>query len=356
MTMIAVRAINCRALSLAVGMTAAVGVARAGPETDLGFAMLQQMAERERKVDFEGERTIVVYRGGRQWTTKQSVKQKDGVTKITVLFPPWRQRQVLRYGPHGAQNYLPWRRELRTQGPPDIAPVRTPAERIAALREGFDAKVADAVESVAERPVRIVSLIRKGSSRPARKLWIDQEKHVCLKSEWYRPNGELARTEFFTRIRFNPDIENGDLRPLQAPPDVDRKHIPGPHGRPAPLKRVQAQIPFTIVVPDPEGLPEGYKLLGDQTSIIRWQAEPVVWLRFSNGLDYLSLFERRARPGPLPGVGRGVGRLPFLVWQEGPIQFVLIGPVTLEQADLLKIRQHTHLPPPKAAQPRAPGH
>jgi hypothetical protein len=257
-----------------------------------------------------------------------------------VLAPPGRSKQELRYGPDDAQNYIPWRNEMRTQG----LPAPSGKRRLVVLQDRFDVQLSGSPEVVAGRRADVVALVPKGSDKPVRRVWVDQQRYVCLKSEFYDGEGHVTRSEFFERISFDPDIPPQEMA-LQPPPGVQSIVRPEPPQRAGPLREAQARAGFPIAVPQPEGLPAGYKW-SPGASIILYQGEPVVWLRFSNGLDIISLFERRVQPGPPPMMGRGAARLPFIVWQEDPVQFVLIGPLALQRADLEKIKQHTHLPPP----------
>jgi outer membrane lipoprotein-sorting protein len=334
------RHVACLAAALFV-WAAAVPLARpAAAQGDLGIAVLERMQERERAVDFEGERTVIVFRGGHRWVTRQQVKQKDGTTKIEVISPPGRSRQEFRYGPGDVQNYMPWRNQMRTQG----LPAPSGRQRVIALPDRFDVQLSGSPEMIAGRRADVVTLTPKGSDKPVRRVWVDQQRYVCLKSEFYDGAGNVVRSESFDRITFDPDIAPQEMA-VQAPPGVQNIVRPELPQQAVPLREAQARAGFPIAVPEAEGLPEGYKWSGE-AFIIAYHGEPVVWLRFSNGLDTISLFERRLRPGPPPMMGPGRGRFPFLVWQQDPVQFVLIGPLALQRADLDKIRQHAHLPPP----------
>lgn len=219
------------------------------------------------------------------------------------------------------------------------------AEEVADAAEGYDLLRTNYVLQVvphprtwADRKVFLVTVTRKSPRTAARKLWIDAATGLVLKRENYREDGKLALTVAYSDITFRAPLPRTlfDLAPLARRPGI--RLIEERATGETPLRRdmVAGQLGGTAVAPSTLS---GYRLV----SAALTQGGKMLHLRYSDGLNLISLFEQRRtqtrRPTRVPPsmrparVGRRDGfvshhaSLTALNWDAGPLNLTLMGEI-----------------------------
>ena len=169
-------------------------------------------------------------------------------------------------------------------------------------------------EWVANRPTYVILTVRKGDGQTARRLWVDKEHFLIMRSQVESPRGVLNSSRFLS-IDLNPgDISpsafkiSGKVRRAKQPDDIDFR----------PIK--------------PTYLPRGYRIVGMTRMVVNRRA--CVHFQFSNGANIISLFQRA---GECHGNGResvkeAASTLPSryvnaVSWTRGGLLLTLVGSV-----------------------------
>ncbi len=160
------------------------------------------------------------------------------------------------------------------------------------LRVNYLLTVDPRPRTIADRKTYLVTVKRPQGATLARQFWIDSGSGLILKREIYGEDGKLAVTVGFSDIAYHP-IPAPDLFDLSAL----AKTVP------------VAELPTTEVAVSLHTLPSqlagkasapaslaGYRLVGATTTKIGLR--PILHLRYSDGLNLVSVFEqRRTQPG-----------------------------------------------------------
>lgn len=184
-------------------------------------------------------------------------------------------------------------------------------------------------DRICGRTAYVISIVPKAPGNPWRKCWIDSYTHITLKTEQYGPEwpkGEPLNFRFWSSISINPISKKAVQLPIKG---IPRKvQIPK---RPSvqTIKGLQRILHFKPLLPtDPLA---GYVFDGGDT-LLMGNAK-VLHLRFTNGLNAVSLFES-ASPFRVRSLAEGDAEV--LVWYEDGIHFALVGSV--KKANLHTLR------------------
>jgi negative regulator of sigma E activity len=175
-------------------------------------------------------------------------------------------------------------------------------------------------DTVAGRAAWVVDLLPRQRGKTIRRVWLDQQTAVQLRTEERDSQGRLMHTSYFERVQFNP-------RP--APTRADFTFTPPQGARivdefPT-VADAQRRVRFHIL--EPTYTPQGFFLEGvgvvrgpRQRVMLRYNGEPGVCL-LNEGLL------REDGPGaarvPTTPTAQGDG---VFVWHVGDVILVLIGP------------------------------
>lgn len=182
-------------------------------------------------------------------------------------------------------------------------------------------------ESIAGRPAHVVKVFTT-EGLPVKKVWIDHEFYVTLKTQHFDSHGNVKSSAYFTRIDFSPLFAPGLFE--FAPPDGAKiVETTGPSSR-MPLAEAEEKTGFEAVLP--AYLPPGYHFQHDRTTVIDTGGKPTIWLTFSNGADTFSLFQRRESDP-----SKAVERKRCVSWQLAGYRFTLMGTLTPDEAE--KVRE-----------------
>lgn len=146
--------------------------------------------------------------------------------------------------------------------------------------------------TIADRKTYLVTVKRPQGQTLARRFWIDSGSGVILKREIYGEDGKLIVTAGFSDITYHPAFAVGlfDLSTLARAVRV--VELPATETAIS-LKTLGSQLAGTSSAPTALA---GYRLVGATTTKIGLR--PVLHLRYSDGLNLVSIFEqRRTQPG-----------------------------------------------------------
>lgn len=169
------------------------------------------------------------------------------------------------------------------------------------------------------RKTYVVLATPKRAGESVLRLWIDKQNYLILRSQVEKPGVGVTSSSSFNSISINP-------------PDISRSAFVVP-AREKSAPKV-GKLDFSVA--KPRYLPKGYKLVGQTRN--RVNAHLVVHLQFSNGVNTISLFERRSRgDAKAPKVPDRFSSV--MTWTRHEVLFTLIG--DLPRAELQKIADST---------------
>ena len=166
------------------------------------------------------------------------------------------------------------------------------------LRANYLLSVDPKPHQISDRKTYLVTIKRPAGQTLARRFWIDAGSGLILKREIYRDDGRLAVTEAFADIRYHPALPSSLFRVSGLPKTVRVINLPTAETAVS-LSSVQKQLAGRAFAPV---MLAGYRLVGATTTKIG--ERPVLHLRYSDGLNLVSLFEQRrtqpSRPTLVP--------------------------------------------------------
>ncbi len=185
------------------------------------------------------------------------------------------------------------------------------------------------METVAGRKAYHIRISRSGQpSALVRQYWIDKDTYLELKSEQYGDGGVLASSTTMTRVNFHPDYPPGVFT-FAPPPNVKPKVADDAVFR-GPLADAETRVGFSAILP--RTVPAGFQLLTQSVAVVNRNGTPALWLRYTNGIDAFSLFQRKA-PG---GESQAKGRFTVRQWVSGGYQFLLVGKLSSDQIEAIR--------------------
>ncbi len=170
------------------------------------------------------------------------------------------------------------------------------------LRANYLLEVNPQPRTTAERRTSLVTVKRPMGGTLARRFWIDSGSGLILKREIYNEAGKLAVTAAFTDITYHPAFAADTFTLAQLAKTVRTVELPSAEAA-VPLASVHAQLSGQVFAPVSLA---GYRLVGATATKIA--GRPVLHLRYSDGLNLVSLFEQRrtqpSRPTQVPAAMR----------------------------------------------------
>jgi len=151
---------------------------------------------------------------------------------------------------------------------------------------------------IADRKTYVVTIKRPSGQTLARRFWIDAGSGLILKREIYRDDGKLAVSVTFSDITYHPSLAPSLFTLSGLARTVHVAELPTAETA-IPLSSVRFQLAGKASAPASLA---GYRLVGATTTKIG--ERPVLHLRYSDGLNLVSLFEQRrtqpSRPTLVP--------------------------------------------------------
>jgi sigma-E factor negative regulatory protein RseB len=174
-------------------------------------------------------------------------------------------------------------------------------------------------DKIAGRETYVIRASPKRGGEACRRIWVDKKSYLTLRTQVERPSGAVVSSCGFTRITIDPtDVSPTDFA-------IIGKVIGVPEA---------GRVDFHVE--KPRYLPKGYKPVGlakDKVS-----GHLCVHLQFSNGVNTISLFERRSDCNTCaPRVPEKLTTV--MTWARDQMLFTLVGDVS--RAELKKIANST---------------
>lgn len=168
------------------------------------------------------------------------------------------------------------------------APVRFPKD-IGAIENHYRFEL-DGEDRVAGRPCRLVVLVPRDSYRYGRRLCLDEQNNLLLRSELTDNQGQVIELVMYTEIEFPPAIDAADLKPnfdgsgyrWVRQPDIEKPMTPASAG----------DSDWVV-----GSLPDGFMLMDHMRHRITQTMEDVDHWVFGDGLASVSVYIEKARPG-----------------------------------------------------------
>ena len=176
---------------------------------------------------------------------------------------------------------------------------------------------------VAGRPASVFILVPTTPGNPGKTIWVDKKCDLVVRSEWHNSAGEVISWSRFTEIEFDPPNMPDELF---QPPRLPAQTVETQLDRPC----------FKVIIPG--YVPKGYVLSG--TTVLQVGRERAVHLKYTNGINTISLFERvelKMPDTPPDAVKHPTGYpSPQVVnWRQNGVVFTLMGDVS--HSELRKI-------------------
>lgn len=137
---------------------------------------------------------------------------------------------------------------------------------------------------IAGQDTWVVEIRSRATNLPARKLWVDRQTGVVLRAEHYNWSGRLVYATEFETVDYQ-------ARPSPADFQVDDAQVVGEAPKPVP--------PDAGPVPLPSYVPPGFRQVGRPLQM-QTQRGPVLHLRYTDGLNAISVFVRKLARGETP--------------------------------------------------------
>lgn len=221
---------------------------------------------------------------------------------------------------------------------PGAEAVADAAESYDLLRANYVLQVLRQARTWADRKVFLLTVTRRFGRTTARRLWVDAATGLVLKRENYREDGKLALTVAFSDVTFRAPLPRDlfDLSTLAARPGVTTVEERPSGEVTVGLGSVARQLGGKARAPASLA---GFRLV----SAALTRQGKTLHLRYSDGLNLVSLFEQRrtqlSRPTRVPPVmhptriGRRDGyvshraSLTALNWDTGALNLTLMGEI-----------------------------
>lgn len=297
--------------------------------------ILRQMFRAELEVPLEGVQ-VTKDKRGRELRQKVSKKPPRFLRVEVLSLGPRRGEVLVRNGE------MQWHFRLRptktvVQQPIASGDSITPhklAFHFERLRRNFTPEYVG-TEKVAGREAYVIAIKPNNSDLPTRRVWVDTEKFVVLKREQRASDGTLIQSVEFETVNFTPEFSR---ETFEFTPPPDAKVVREEWNVVPNMRALQSNAPFTPAVP--RYRPQGFQLQNAAIRKVKTNEPPEIWLRYSDGLNGFSVFQRRlpsnasplsVKPRPLPTLRSG------LVWTKDGYLFTIVG--ELPEPELRRIAQ-----------------
>ncbi len=155
---------------------------------------------------------------------------------------------------------------------------------LALLLENYEVNFS-AGDEIADRKTYVIHLKPKSGAGNSKKIWIDKEYGLTLKTERYAPKGKLISLSYYAEINFSSPLDE-TLFKFKAPPHIDII-AEAPEREFKSLADIEKNIKFKFVIPT--YIPEGYIFRG--ASLLKVKDRAILHLKYTNGMSTVSLFE-----------------------------------------------------------------
>jgi len=175
---------------------------------------------------------------------------------------------------------------------------------------------------VAGRNTYLLEIDPRNPDRASRKIWIDKEKSIPLKTEQYNIQKVLQKLIAFSKISFGVDIGDDVFQIKHKLFDFGKQRKPPEHEElwnqfqgELDIGKIREKAKFDAIAPSV--LPGGLML--QSINMVKFDKNQNIHLRYADGLTFISVFqspfdeakrERERHEGPPPGGGPPQGNPP----------------------------------------------
>ena len=252
---------------------------------------------------YKGRKITTYWRTGQ--TTAVSVLHRPSDDRRLLYLSPESQRGLLIVS-NGRQEWQfdPHRKELSHRMLSPNAVEEDDFLSYTLLRANYYLVVDPLPRTYADRKVYVVSIKRPQGQTLARKFWIDVGSGLILKREIYGEDGKLVVTRAFTEISYHPKL-SAELFDLSYLSKTTRTvEAPMPAEASLPLNSLSVQLAGKAFSPSNLA---GYRLVGASTTMVGGKS--LLHLRYSDGLNLVSLFEQKRVEARRPTVVKGMRKI-----------------------------------------------
>ena len=285
---------------------------------------------------YKGRKVTTYWRTG-QTTAVDVFHRPLDDRRIYYLSPKTRRGLLIASDGHEEWQYDPHTKELSHRRLSPGALEEDDLLSYTLLRANYYLTVDPTPRVYADRQVCLVMIKRPGDRILVRKFWIDTGTGLILKREIYGDDGELAVTSTFSEINYHPKPSPAafSLAALSRLPGVHTVENSSPAEDPIKPALVPGQLTGNAYAPQ---ILAGYRLVG--ASMTTASGRPLLHLRYSDGLNLVSLFEQQRtqtrRPTRVQGMQRAqIGSAPAHVshraslttynWDTSTLNVTLMG-------------------------------
>ncbi len=293
------------------------------------LSILRRSINARTTVSFTGLRTVVVFENGQRVREVRQRVYSQAPDRMRVEFlTPESERGRL----HVSVGSIRWdyhpntNRAVRIEAPPVREKIRNRLDELDRIAQTMTLQHAGR-DTIAGRPTHVIK-IYTAEGVTVQKSWIDGVHFVSLKTQRFDGQENLRSSTEYTEISYEPAFAPGtfDFEPPRGCTVVESSRP----AEPISLAEAERKVGFSAVLP--EYLPRGYSLQRDRANVIEVQGQKTLWLPFSNTMETLSLFQRRARStGDVHQGSRSI------TWTDGGFCFTLMGP--LSRTEMRRIKQ-----------------
>ena len=157
-------------------------------------------------------------------------------------------------------------------------------------------------EQIISRQADVLAIRHAQPGYPSKKIWVDRETNLILRSEYYSSDGKLASLTVCSDIEWSPRLDDS-LFEIAA----DWKQVALEDDSASLWDREKLTKEVGFALKEPSWLPPGYVFDGFKVCRCR-SGIASAQMRYVDGLNSFSVFERFTRcPGRCCGSGHGKG-------------------------------------------------
>lgn len=185
------------------------------------------------------------------------------------------------------------------------------------------------IETIAGRRAYVVEIKPPFGQQRYRKLWIDKEKWVHLKTEELTNNGEVKSRSFFKKIKFVKSIPASRFT-VKLGHDIKVEQMPGPVF--LTIDQARNAVKFRII--QPSYLPKGFKPVG--AAVFPFRGGKIAGIRYTDGVNAFTIFQSQQtalEPGFLKRLHYGPIRSGggIYSWRNGNLNLTIVGRISSDE-------------------------
>ncbi len=286
---------------------------------------LDKLVQAERSTNVIAvETTVLVRNQQRHEVTARLLRAPGNRYRLEYLSPPSMAGQLLISDGTRAYRFLPQQHIVMvlkpTPGPLHWARNDLLKHKELVLKNFSFVKGPEGV--LGGRPCIQLTIVPKHYRLPIRTLWLDKQKLIELKRVVDLGDGARLETQL-SEVEFPPLLPKG-LFKFVPPPNARVIHKPLPPALDSP-EALQRLVQFRLLLPSPP--PKGFVF--DSAALIGGRGNPAAWLRYTDGLGLLSIFERPPHRGrgfsPPALAGLPVAGMNLAYGRVGSVDLLLAG-------------------------------